>query len=493
MALSKKKATDVKATTKAKKKDKDLPAGVRRKDDKYMLSVCLPGIGGSRTIAAFATKETAIEAQRYANAKVQDIRLQLGSQKLETKHERDAKLSEVKAHVTESITNKILTDAAFTPPPPSTAMIKHSTTAEPDEMGANPACISDIPHNDRPPAKSAPSTHGTIFPVKKRANQVLHDMSAEEAAERANQGPPNADRRRSNKSKADEKSLPLKKRRLIIFEESPQKQSQEDVREQVGKQGLHHHHLQQQQDAQIQPTAKEDTKANNLTRPSPQLSTASSRFVGTSPSQSFMTDQAMKLRSTLNELINNGVIEWRPSGLSFMIKKPDFLRASDFTTFSAFGFDQIRGGDDLGALIHPNYRRDQPSLPLMPTRRSAKTNYCLSIAQDRYGMFLDVVIPRRSISNPCSSFGIDLTYDADGWTRVYTRTGQHGWLRDGDIIHAVNGEKMFLPNSLMFSPSHQQKPMLHAIVVMACRRTPSGMPMTLRLFRENKSALSTSI
>ena len=482
MAPTKKKATDAKPTSKTKKKDKDLPSGVRRKDDKYLVSVCLPGIGGSRTIAEFATKEMAIEAIGYADAKVQGIRLELGGQKLETKSEKDAKLNEVKAHVTQSIANKILVG----PTPPPSASLINSTAAKQDVVGANPhTCISDIPHNYRPPTNYSPTTLSTSAPVKKRTNQVLHDMSAEEASERANhQGPPNADHhRRRNKSNVDEKSLPLKKRRLIIFEESP-KQGQDDVQEQANG---------QKQDVQNQASVEEHAKAH--TRPSPQLSTASSRFGGTSSSQSFMTDQAMKLRSTLDELINKGIIEWRPSGLSFIIKKTDFLRASDFATLSAFGFGQIMGGDDLGAIIHPNYRRDQPALPLLPTRRSAKTNYCLSIAQDRYGSgtFLDVVIPRRSVSNPSSSFGIDLTYDADGWTRVHTRTGQHGWLRDGDIIHAVNGENMFLPSSLMFSPSHQQKPMLHAIVVMACRRTPSGMPLTLRLFRENKSALSTSI
>ena len=487
MAPSKKKATGIKTTTKTKKKDKDLPAGVRRKDDKYMVSVCLPGIGGSRTIATFATKETAIEALDFANAKVQDIKVELGGQKLETKRERDAKLSEVKAHVAKSITNKILVS---TTPPPSAIAI-NSTATKLGGVGANPTRVSEVSHNYRSPTKSTPPTLiSTRLPAKKRANQVLHDMSAEEALERANQGPQNADYPRSKKPKADEKSLPLKKRRLIVFEESPPKQKHEGVREQVDeyrqKQKEQLKQKEQQKEVQIQPAAKERMEVNHWTRPSPQLS---------APSQSFMTDQAMKLRSTLNELINKGVIEWRPSGLSFMIKKPDFLRASDFTSLSAWGFDQIRGGDDLGAIIHPNYRRDQPTLPLLPTRRSAKTNYCLSIAQDRYGSgtFLDVVIPRRSVSNPSSSFGIDLTYDADGWTRVYTRTGQHGWLRDGDIIHAVNGEKMFLPNSLLFSPAHQQKPMLHAIVAMACRRTPPGMPLTLRLFRENKSAVTTSI
>lgn len=454
-----------------------------------MVSVCLPGIAGSRSIATFATKAAAIEALTYANAKVATIRLELNGQKLKTKEERDAKLSEVKAHVTESITNKILVGST---PPPSATVI-NSTATNLDGMGTNPTCISEIPHNHRSPTKSTLSTLSSRLPAKKRANQVLHDMSVEEALERANQGPQNADYcGRSKKFKADEKSLPLKKRRLIVFEESPPKQNHEDVQEQVDeyrhqqKQKQEQQQEQQQKEGHIQPAAKEGMEANNWTRPSPQLS---------APSQNFMTDQAIKLRSTLNELISNGVIEWRPSGLSFMIKKPNFLRASDFTSLSAWGFDQIRGGDDLGAIIHPNYRRDQPTLPLLPTRRSAKTNYCLSIAQDRYGsgMFLDVVIPRRSVSNPSSSFGIDLTYDTDGWTRVHTRTGQHGWLRDGDIIHAVNGEKMFLPNSLLFSPAHQQKPMLHAIVVMACRRTPSGMPLTLRLFRENKSALSTSI
>ena len=159
----------------------------------------------------------------------------------------------------------------------------------------------------------------------------------------------------------------------------------------------------------------------------------------------------------------------------------------------------------LGALIRSEVEMTLVQLSTQTTGATSRPYLCFppvdlprqitAIAQDRYGsgMFLDVVIPRRSVSNPSSSFGIDLTYDTDGWTRVHTRTGQHGWLRDGDIIHAVNGEKMFLPNSLLFSPTHQQKPMLHAIVVMACRRTPSGMPLTLRLFRENKSALSTSI
>ena len=154
MAPSKKKGTGTKTTTKTKKKDKDLPAGVRRKDDKYMVSVCLPGIGGSRTIAVFATKETAIEALDFANAKVQDIKVELGGQKLETKRERDAKLSEVKAHVAESITNKILVS---TTPPPSAIAI-NSTATKLGGVGANPTCISEIPHNYRSPTKSTPPT-----------------------------------------------------------------------------------------------------------------------------------------------------------------------------------------------------------------------------------------------------------------------------------------------------------------------------------------------
>ena len=472
-----------------KKKDKDLPAGVRRKADLFHVSVSLPGVGGSRTIAKFASKEAAIEALGYASAKVQEIKDELGGQKLASKDEKDAKLGEVKRHVTESISKKIFDDATFAPSP-STIVIEKAMMYKPDVMGVDPTCIRDtVPQDYRSPSKSTPPTLSTRLPVKKRPNhQVVQDMSVEEDLEQANEGLPKADYCTSNKPKADEKTLPLKKRRLIVheFTEIPKSEQQQDQQRNW-----------QKQDGHIQSAEKEGSKVNNIKRPSPQMSTCtmSSRASGTSPSHVVIADQAAKLRSTLNGLINDGVLEWRPSGLSFIIKKTEYLRAIDFATLSAWGFDQIRAGEDLGALIHPNYRRDQPTLSLMPTRRSAKTNYCLSIVQERYstGTFLDVVIPRRSVSNPSSSFGIDLTYDADGWTRLYTRTGQHGWLRDGDVITAINGEKMFLTNSLMFNPSHQQKPMIHALVVMACRRTPPGMPLTLRLFRENKSARSTSI
>ena len=417
------------------------------------MNVSLPGIGGSRAVASgFVAKEAAIEALGYANEKAQEIKNRLAGAKLTAKDEKDARIREVREHVAQSLAKKILVDSTVTPPPTTIIVKKKATSAKTDAKGVIPS--SQVPAIRRPtpqpspspPIESNPSQIGMRLPFEKRPPHVLQDLSAEEASERANHGPEAEDVR---KPRANEKSLPLKKRRFVGFAEaSPKQQGQDQM---------------SPDDPSLRPNV--------------------------------MVDQATKLRLTLNGLIDNGVIEWRPSGLSFIIKKAEYLRATDFATLSAWGFDQIRAGEDLGAFIHPRYRRDQCGLPLLPARRSTKTNYCLSITQERYGSgtFVDVVIPRRSVSSPSSSFGIDLTYDADGWTRIHTRTGHHGWLRDGDIIQAVNGEKMFLPNSLLFNPSHQQKPMLHTLVLMACRRTPSGMPLTLRLFRENKSARCASI
>jgi len=457
------------------------------------VNVSLPGIGGSRAVASgFVAKEAAIEALGYANEKTQEIKNRLAGAKLTTKDEKDARIREVREHVAQSLAKKIPIDSTVTPPPTTIVVKKKATSAKTDAKGvipgttgssqvfaihrptpqpspsppieSNPSQIGMRPTTQpspSPPIESNPSQIGMRLPFEKRPPHVLQDLSTEEASERANRGPEADD---GHKPRADEKSLPLKKRRFVGFAEASPKQQGQD---------------------QMSP---EKQSANNPVCPSPRPDDPTLR-------QNVMVDQATKLRLTLNGLIDNGVIEWRPSGLSFIIKKAEYLRATDFATLSAWGFDQIRAGEDLGAFIHPRYRRDQCGLPLLPARRSAKTNYCLSITQERYGsgVSLDVVIPRRSVSSPSSSFGIDLTYDADGWTRIHTRTGHHGWLRDGDIIQAVNGVQMFLPNSLLFNPSHQQKPMLHTLVLMACRRTPPGMPLTLRLFRENKTARCTSI
>ena len=436
------------------------------------MNVSLPGIGGSRAVASgFVAKEAAIEALGYANEKTQEIKERLAGAKLMTKDEKDARIREVREHVAQSLAKKILVDSTVTPPPTTIVVKKKATSAKTDAKGVIPGTTGSsqvfaihrpTPQpSPSPPIESNPSQIGMRLPFEKRPPHVLQDLSTEEASERANRGPEADD---GHKPRADEKSLPLKKRRFVGFAEASPKQQGQD---------------------QMSP---EKQSANNPVCPSPRPDDPTLR-------QNVMVDQATKLRLTLNGLIDNGVIEWRPSGLSFIIKKAEYLRATDFATLSAWGFDQIRAGEDLGAFIHPRYRRDQCALPLLPARRSAKTNYCLSITQERYGsgVSLDVVIPRRSVSSPSSSFGIDLTYDADGWTRIHTRTGHHGWLRDGDIIQAVNGVQMFLPNSLLFNPSHQQKPMLHTLVLMACRRTPPGMPLTLRLFRENKTARCTSI
>jgi len=203
--------------------------------------------------------------------------------------------------------------------------------------------------------------------------------------------------------------------------------------------------------------------------------------------------RAQKMKMTLERLLANEVIAWLPEGRFFVIRKANYLRAPDYSCLFAWGFRQmVDQGPNCGGFYHPYFLRDRPDLLLLPCERVPQTNYCLGISKKTSdsGILLDVIIPRIDPSNPSSPFGIDLSFDSDGWTTIVTKNGQHGWLKEGDRIHLVNCRPMFFPSAGIAYAQPTTRPMLHSLVVMACRNTPPNHPLTLRVHRQKKAACS---
>jgi hypothetical protein len=197
------------------------------------------------------------------------------------------------------------------------------------------------------------------------------------------------------------------------------------------------------------------------------------------------------MKTTLDRLLAQSVITWQPEGRSFVIRKAEYLSAVDYSFLFAWGFRQILDkGPNCGGFYHPYFLRDRPDLLLLPCKRVPQTNYCMGISKKMSdsGILLDIIVPRINPSNPLSPFGVDLSFDSDGWTTIVTKDGQFGWLKEGDRIQLVNTRPMFFPSAGIAYAQPTTRPMLHSHVVMACRNTPPSHPLTLRVHRQKKAA-----